>query len=141
MDYVSLGFFGLFLITFLSATILPLSSEVFLFLMLSNHYDPWNCLLIATLGNSLGGITNYAIGRLGKLSWMKKIGLKEDKIERYSLKVDRYGVWLAFFSFVPLIGDVLIVALGYFRANFLKVVFLLVLGKFLRYLLIVELYL
>ena len=66
MDTISLGFTGLFLLTFLSATILPILSEAFLLAMLAKGFDPMTCLTISTIGNSLGGITNYGIGKLGK---------------------------------------------------------------------------
>ena len=109
--------------------------------MLSKGYDPVFCLLIATLGNSLGGITNYGLGRLGDLNWLKKIGVTEVKLHQSTSKIQRYGNWLAFFSWVPIIGDPLVVALGYFRAPLIKILPLLIIGKFLRYILIVWFYL
>ena len=141
MDFISIGFTGLFIITFLSATILPFSSELFLLFMLSKGYDPLLCLLIATIGNSLGGITNYGLGKLGNLNWLKKVGVTEEKLDKSSIKIQRYGGWLAFFSWVPIIGDPLLVALGYFRVPFLRILILVILGKFLRYWLIVSFYL
>jgi len=141
MDIISIGFIGLFSVTFLSATILPFSSEIFLILMLSKGYDPATCLVISTIGNSLGGITNYGLGRLGNLNWLKKVGVTEKKLEKSCVTIQKYGGWLAFFSWIPIIGDPLVVALGYFRVPFLKVFILLVIGKFLRYWLIVQIYL
>ena len=140
MDFISLGFFGLFIITFLSATILPLSSEFFLYLMFANGYDPIMCVVIATIGNSLGAFTNYGIGQLGKLNWLKRIGMNQEKIDKHAIRVQKYGYWLAFFSWLPFIGDALLVALGYFRSPFLKVSTLTITGKFLRYLTIYLLY-
>ena len=141
MDYISIGFTGLFIITFLSATILPFSSELFLLLMLSQGYDPWMCLIVATIGNSLGGLTNYGIGRLGNLKWLMKVGVTEKKLEKSCFKIQKYGGWLAFFSWIPILGDPLIVCLGYFRVSFLRVLILLVFGKLLRYWVIVWFYL
>jgi len=140
MDYISLGFLGLFILTFLSATVLPLSSEFFIYLMFANEYDPTICIVIATIGNSLGGFTNYGLGRLGNLNWLKKVGMNQEKIEKHSIRIQKYGSWLAFFSWVPFIGDPLLVALGFFRSPFLKVAILTVIGKFLRYLTIYLLY-
>ena len=140
MDYISLGFLGLFILTFLSATVLPLSSEFFIYLMFANEYDPSICIVIATIGNSLGGFTNYGLGRLGNLNWLKKVGMNQEKIEKHSIRIQKYGSWLAFFSWVPFIGDPLLVALGFFRSPFLKVAILTVIGKFLRYLTIYLLY-
>lgn len=140
MDYISLGFLGLFILTFLSATVLPLSSEFFIYLMFANEYDPTICIVIATIGNSLGGFTNYGLGRLGNLNWLKKVGMNQEKIEKHSIRIQKYGSWLAFFSWVPFIGDPLLIALGFFRSPFLKVAILTVIGKFLRYLTIYLLY-
>ncbi len=141
MELFSIGFTGLFLLTFLSATILPVLSEAFLIGMLVQGYDPSTCLVVATIGNSLGGLTNYGIGRLGNPKWIKKMGVTENKLEKYNSSILKYGSWLALLSWVPIIGDPLIVGLGFFRVSFFRVVFLLVLGKFTRYLFIVYFYL
>jgi membrane protein YqaA with SNARE-associated domain len=60
-----LGYLGLFLSAFLAATILPVASEVVLLSMLGLGYDPILCLIIATIGNTLGAILNYFIGYIG----------------------------------------------------------------------------
>jgi membrane protein YqaA with SNARE-associated domain len=141
MGTISLGFTGLFLLTFLSATILPILSEAFLLAMLAKDFDPMTCLTIATIGNSLGGITNYGIGKLGNPKWLKKLGINELKLHKYNRNIAKYGSWLALLSWIPVIGDPLVIGLGFFRVSFTKVLLLLVLGKFLRYLLIVGFYL
>jgi len=133
MDFISIGYSGLFLAGFLSATILPMNSEAVILLMLSQDYDPWTCILIATIGNSLGGLTNYFLGLLGNPKWLKRIGISEEKIQSFEGRVQKYGYWLAFFSWVPFIGDPMTVALGFFRVSFWRVAFLVILGKFLRY--------
>lgn len=129
----SAGYTGLFVSSFLSATILPFSSEGILFLLLKSDFNPFLCLVFATIGNSLGGITNYTIGYFGNPLWLKKVGVTEAKILSFETKVQRYGVWLAFFSWTPIIGDPLSIALGFFKTSFLKFTFLMVLGKFIRY--------
>lgn len=133
MDLISLGYLGLFLAAFLSATILPMSSEGILLLMLSQGFDPILCLILATIGNTLGGLTNYWLGMLGDPKWFARLGIKEEKLLTFEQRVRRYGFWLAFFSWVPFIGDPLTVALGFFRVPFRKVLILLILGKFIRY--------
>ncbi|MFN5635367.1 MAG: YqaA family protein [Flavobacteriia bacterium] len=134
MDFISIGYGGLFLAGFLSATILPMNSEAVILLMLSQDFDPWTCILIATIGNSLGGLTNYFLGLLGNPKWLKRVGISEEKIQSFEGRVQKYGYWLAFFSWMPFIGDPMTVALGFFRASFWRVAFLVILGKFLRYL-------
>ena len=64
--FVQLGYWGLFLSSFLSSTVIPLSSEVALVALLAMGLDPVLCVLTATLGNSLGGMTSYGLGYLGK---------------------------------------------------------------------------
>ena len=137
MDLIEVGYFGLFLLTFLSATILPLSSELMLILMLTQNYSPLTCLIVASSGNSLGGVTNYIIGRLGNIKWLKRIGVKEEKIQKTLPKIQKYGAYLAFLSWVPFIGDLFIVGLGFFRVSFTKVTLYMVIGKFTRYLIII----
>ncbi|MEY3237881.1 MAG: hypothetical protein RI883_1982 [Bacteroidota bacterium] len=133
MALFSIGFIGLFSASFLSATILPMSSEGILLLMLSQQYDPISCLMIATIGNSLGGFTNYALGMFGNSLWFKRFGIKEQKLMSFQKRIQKRGYLVAFFSWVPFIGDPMTVALGFFKVPFIPVLFFIVLGKFLRY--------
>lgn len=137
MDFFEIGYTGLFFICFLSATVLTFPSELFLAYMLGKGYDPFTCLLIATIGNSLGGLTSYGIGRLGNPKWLHKLGMDEVKIEKRETSIQKYGSWMALFSWVPFIGDPLLICLGFFRVQFIKAMLLMVLGKFLRYLLVI----
>jgi len=136
MDFISIGYGGLFPAGFLSASILPMTSEAVILLMLSQDFDPWTCVLVATISNSLGGLTNYFLGLLGNPIWLKRIGISEVKIQSFEGRVQKYGYWLAFFSWVPFIGDPMTVALGFFRVSLWRVALLVILGKFLRYLLL-----
>ena len=133
MDFSVLGYVGLFLAGFLSSTILPMNSEGVLLILLAQNFDPWTCLVVATIGNSLGGLTNYWIGSLGQLKWLSRLGISEKRLSELEMKVKKYGFWLAFFSWVPFIGDPMTIALGYFRVSFWRVTALVILGKFLRY--------
>lgn len=133
MDFSVLGYVGLFLAGFLSSTILPMNSEGVLLILLAQDFDPWTCLVVATIGNSLGGLTNYWIGSLGQLKWLSRLGISEKRLSELEMNVKKYGFWLAFFSWVPFIGDPMTIALGYFRVSFWRVTALVILGKFLRY--------
>jgi len=95
MDYIELGYFGLFLVCFLSATILPLASEAVLLAFLAYHFDPITCLVVATIGNTLGGMTNYLLGMLGKTKTLKRLINDEAKFDRTTHRIEKYGVWLA----------------------------------------------
>lgn len=137
MEYLELGYFGLFIICFLAATILPLTSEGVLLLFLAAGFDPITCLLVATFGNTLGGLTNYFIGLLGKPEKLQRLFKKPQYYTRMINSVDKYGYWLALLSWLPIIGDPLVVALGFFRVKFIPMLILMVLAKFLRYYLII----
>lgn len=134
MDWIEWGYYGLFLASFLSATVLPGSSEAILVALLVGGADPIISVATATTGNTLGGMSSYGIGYLGKWEWLDKyFGVKQEKVEEWKPRIDRFGSISAIFSFVPVIGDAIPVALGFFRANLLLTTFWMVLGKLGRY--------
>jgi len=134
--FAEFGYIGLFLAAFLAATVLPLGSEVVFAALIYAGLDMWTCVAVATVGNTLGGITSYWIGRMGKIEWIEKyLKIKKEKIEKFEKRMYNRGDWLAFFSFVPGIGDILVVACGYFRCNFLGTAIAMTIGKFSRYVL------
>ena len=118
----SLGLLGLFIGTFLAATIVPISSSALYIAVLVATKNPVACLIVGTLGNWLGSVSTYWIGRIGK--WL----------EQQKEKVDRYGIWLALFAWVPIVGDLITLALGFYKARPFGTMVLLLVGKFLRFL-------
>ncbi|MBP6356465.1 MAG: DedA family protein [Paludibacter sp.] len=133
-DLIGLGYLGLFIASFLAATVVPFSSEVVFSAMVFGGLDAWKCVFVATLGNWLGGMTCYYMGRLGKIEWIEKyLRIKKEKMEKFMGKLHRYGDWFAFFSFLPGVGDVIAVASGYFRCRWWIVALSMLLGKFARY--------
>lgn len=68
---LNLGYFGLFLGSFVAATVVPFSSDVQLVAMLAAGGNVWFCVVVATLGNWLGGLTSYWLGWLGKWEWIE----------------------------------------------------------------------
>ena len=135
-----IGYWGLFFSSFLAATIIPIASEALFILMLSMGYDPIISLTSATIGNTFGGWLNYAIGRMGNPYWLKVFGATLEKINKWKNKVNKYGSWMALFSWLPFVGDLLGIALGFFRARILPTFLFIFLGKFLRYLIVILLY-
>ena len=134
IGFMELGYLGLFLASFLAATVVPFSSEAIFTGCLFGGMDPWTCVWVATLGNWLGGMTSYYVGLLGKIEWIEKyFHIKKEKMESYTVRIQKYGDWIAFFSFVPFIGDVIAVATGFFRCNWWKVAISMLIGKFARY--------
>lgn len=134
MDWLlDLGYFGLFIGSFLASTVVPFSADVLLVGMLVAGGSPWAVIAIATIGNFLGGLTSYGIGRMGKWEWIEKLGAKPESIAKHKAKIDKYGAWIALLSWVPFIGDVLAIALGFFRVKFVPSALFMLLGKFGRF--------
>tara|TARA_B100001094_G_C18127325_1_gene770232 strand:- start:1094 stop:1546 length:453 start_codon:yes stop_codon:yes gene_type:complete len=132
------GDWGLFIVSFLAATVLPFSSEPILMTMLIASEKPWFYLvIIATTGNWFGGITNYLIGRAWKKDWIKRyLHVDYNKIQKYKSQLKRYGFLSALLCWVPFIGDPIAIALGWFRAPWLGVILFMLIGKISRYLII-----
>lgn len=131
---MELGYLGLFVASFLAATVVPFSSEFIFSAMVFSGLDAWTCVWVATLGNWLGGMTSYYVGLMGKIEWIEKyFHIKKEKMENAAVKIQKYGDWFAFFSFVPFIGDVIAVATGFFRCKWWKVAISMLVGKFARY--------
>ena len=133
-NYLELGYLGLFLAAFIAATIFPFSSEGVLSLLLIAGYNPMVLILIATAGNWFGGLTTFGLGWLGKWEYVeKKLKIPKQKIEEFSLKMHRWGALAGFFCWMPVIGDLLALSLGFLKCNVWLVSITMLLGKGLRY--------
>lgn len=132
------GYIGMFISAFLAGTILPFSSEAVLLACIGLGLDPIGSTLSTTAGNALGGITCYWIGHLGKQEWIEKY-LKVDKkqMDRAERFIRGRGSWMALFSFLPVIGDAILIVLGWMRANVWIVALSMTLGKLARYAILV----
>ncbi len=140
-EFATYGYFGLFLASFLAATILPLSSEVVFSILLSCGLNPVACLACASIGNTLGGMTCYWIGLLGKVEWMEKyLKIKYEKVEKMLSWMQNKGSILALLTFLPVIGDVIAVALGFMRSNVWYVLLFMFIGKVIRYIVWMEMH-
>jgi membrane protein YqaA with SNARE-associated domain len=134
------GYIGLFISAFIAGSAIPFCSEAVLMLLLAAHYDVTATLIVATIGNFLGGVTCYYLGHLGKLEWIEKyLRIKPEKLNKAVEFVQKGpGGVMAFLSFLPAGGTVIVVALGYMRANLWVTNISMFLGKFLRYLCVVK---
>ena len=132
--FVEWGYLGLFIASFLGATIIPFSSELVFSLLIIKGYDFNLSLLVATTGNWLGGLSSYFLGRLGKWSTLEKyFSLKKEKIVKFKTNIDKWGSLLAFFCWLPIVGDPIAVGLGFFRTNYVLVAIWMFIGKLIRY--------
>jgi membrane protein YqaA with SNARE-associated domain len=129
-----LGLFGLFLGCLLSATVIPFSSEALVAGALLLDYSPWTVILVAALGNTIGGMTCYLLGWLCKWSWIEKwLKIKEESLAKAQAKVGKYGSLAALLTWLPVIGDVIAVALGIMRTRIGPTILFMFIGKGLRY--------
>ena len=127
----SLSLISLFASSFLSATLLPGNSEVVLIAMLLAVVShPWLLVLIAIIGNSLGGVTNVILGRLFPL---RKTSRWQEKASGW---LRRYGAAALLLSWAPVIGDLLCLLAGWMRISWGPVLFFLCLGKAIRYIVV-----
>lgn len=119
---------GLFLASFLAATLLPGGSEIALFAVVRLHPEQTAiALALATVGNTLGGMSTYLLARL----------LPRQALPARLDIVKRYGVAALFFAWAPVIGDALCAVAGWLRLNWLASMLWMALGKFSRYVLVV----
>lgn len=129
---------GLFLSAFLSATLLPGSSEALLTgLVVSGQGEPWLLLAAAVIGNVLGSLVNWICGRfLAAFRDRKWFPVSPRRYAQAAGWFERYGVWSLLFAWAPVVGDPLTVIAGAFRVGFLPFLLLVTTGKLVRYLFI-----
>lgn len=132
-----LGYIGLFLGTFLSASVipLPLSSDILLVGAFAAGANIWLSVAVATAGNWLGCVSSYGIGRqIGKWEWIeKKLRIKRGKIEKHKNLIAKYKSLLAFIVWVPVIGEFLALGLGFYRVRFIPTALFMLLGTVCRF--------
>jgi len=132
----------LFFQSFLAATVIPLGSEPLLLYVLSSSNLHFEAVVVATIGNTLGGMSGYILGRLGKWAWLEKaFRMKQGQVTRWKTLSKKYGVWLSLLTWLPIIGDPITVALGFFRSRWWAVLLLMSVAKGARYLIVYWLWL
>jgi membrane protein YqaA with SNARE-associated domain len=131
---------ALFIAAFVSATVLPANSEIVLVAVLNAHPDRVvAAIALATLGNTLGGITTYGLGRLLPQS-PSPLGEGRVRVNPRALAMlRRHGAWALLLSWVPIVGDALCAAAGWLRVPFLASVAAIAAGKLARYLAVAQL--
>ena len=126
-----------FMSAFASSTLLPGGSEVVLAVMtLTDQYNPWLLLAIASMGNTLGGMWSWGIGRLAGWKYPLSV-VTEPKTQRAIRALRRWGSPILFLSWVPVVGDPLCVGAGWIRIHWRAALLWISLGKTARYAVIV----
>ncbi|MDN4059675.1 YqaA family protein [Massilia sp. YIM B02769] len=124
----TVGLTSVFLIAFVSATLVPLGSEPAVFAVIkANPAMFWPAILVATVGNTLGGVLNYGIGYRAKIAFAK------ERQSRWFGWLRRFGAKTMLLSWVPGIGDPLCTLAGWLHLPFWPSVMYMAIGKFGRY--------
>lgn len=135
---INYGYWGMLLAAFLAGSFFPFSSEAVMVGLQTAGLDPWLLVVYGTIGNVVGGMFNYGVGRMGKLEWIEKyLHVKKKDLDRAERFMAGHGAWMGFFAFLPLLGSAITIALGLMRANIPISILSITIGKFLRYLLLV----
>jgi len=131
-------YFILFFWSFLAATIIPGTSEIYLVALISKYNILWLPVIVASIGNILGGVTTYYLGRYSTDYLNKRKNTNNRfKINQKALKIiKKYGPFALILSWVPIIGDVIVGIAGVLKLPKKASFFWMSIGKFLRYLLI-----
>lgn len=132
--FIEWGYAGIFLSAFIAGSIVPFSSEAVMIILAQSGLAPWPCIIWATAGNTLGGITCYELGRLGKRQWIERwLGMKPERLDKAQRFLGGRGAVMALFVVLPYIGDAIAVVLGFMRSNRVITYTAMAVGKLARY--------
>ncbi len=125
---------SLLLSSFLSATLLPLASELTVGVLILAGENPWLTLAVASFGNTIGAVVNWWLGgyllRYQDASWFP---VKPKELARAQQHFLRFGQWSLLFAWLPLVGDPLTFVAGFLRIRLISFILLVGMGKTLRY--------
>ena len=131
---IQIGPIGMFFAAFLAGSFFPFSSELVMLGLLGAGANATALLLWGTLGNTLGGLFNYCVGAMGKEEWItRRLRISPEKLRKGRVYVRRYGAWAGLLSWLPILGSVITIAMGYVRTRRIPSLVSIALGKYLRY--------
>ena len=134
----SYGYWGMLLAAFLAGSFFPFSSEAVMVGLMAMGLDAWTLMVYGTIGNTLGSVFNYFVGRMGKQEWIERwLHVSPQSMERARRFMAGRGAWMGFFAFIPLLGTAITILLGLMRANMLISFVSITLGKIFRYVIVV----
>lgn len=135
---INWGYWGMFASAFLAGSFFPFSSEVVMSGLQAAGLDPIPLVIYGSIGNVLGSLFNYGVGRLGKMEWIEKyLHVKKEKLDQAERFMAGRGAWMGFFAFIPILGSAITIVLGLTRANIIISTISITIGKVLRYILLV----
>lgn len=132
------GYWGMLISAFLAGSFIPFSSEAVMLGLLATGLDGGQLVVYGSIGNVLGSMFNYGVGRMGRLDWIEKylhVSKKDlDKAKRF---MAGRGAWMGFFAFLPILGSAITILLGLMRANVPISILSITIGKILRYVILI----
>lgn len=132
------GYLGMLLAAFLAGSFFPFSSEAVMVALMATGLDPWQLMVYGTIGNVLGSVFNYSVGRMGKLEWIEKyLHVKKQDLDKAERFMAGRGAWMGFFAFLPVLGSAITILLGLMRANVVITFISITLGKLFRYIVLI----
>ena len=135
---INWGYWGMFVSAFLAGSFFPFSSEGVMSGLQAAGLDPIPLVIYGSIGNVLGSLFNYGVGRLGKMEWIEKyLHVKKEKLDQAERFMAGRGAWMGFFAFIPILGSAITIVLGLTRANIIISTISITIGKVLRYVLLV----
>ena len=132
------GYWGMLMAAFLAGSFIPFSNEAVMVGLLGAGLDGWGLIIYGTIGNIMGSIFNYTVGRMGRLDWVEKyLHVKQKDLDKAQRFMAGRGAWMGFFAFLPVLGSAITILLGFMRANIPITFFSIAIGKFLRYVILI----
>ncbi|AJC94621.1 DedA family protein [Campylobacter volucris] len=136
--YSDISYIGLFIVSFLSSTLLPMASEAFVIAFVKLDFNIYCVLFVATLANTLGSLSTYALAYFGKSQILEKYFKNSiEKLDKFNANFKKFGFLYAFFTFLPVVGDIFSLGLGFAKYSFLKSCVFIALGKLTRYIFVI----
>lgn len=132
------GYWGMLAAAFLAGSFFPFSSEAVMAGLQTAGLEPLPLVIYGSIGNVLGSMFNYGVGRTGKMEWIEKyLHVKKKSLDKAERFMAGRGAWMGFFAFLPLLGSAITIVLGLTRANIPISILSITIGKVLRYVLLV----
>ena len=119
---------------FLAGSFFPFSSEAVMLGLFTAGLKAEPLIIYGTIGNVLGSLFNYSVGRMGRMEWIERyLHVKQASLDTAKRFMAGHGAWIGFFAFLPIIGSAITICLGLMRANIAISTVSITIGKLLRY--------
>ena len=131
------GYWGMLVSAFLAGSFFPFSSEAVMLGLLAAGLAPTELVIYGSIGNVVGSLFNYGVGRMGKTEWIERyLHVSQESLNKAERFMAGRGAWMGFFAFLPVLGSAITIMLGLMRANLPISVLSITIGKVLRYVLL-----